>query len=137
MYLSRWNQILRHVPGTKIGKANRLSKWLDWKVRVEKNNKNQIFIKNYWLCSLSEVLIEELEVEILEKKIAKSKNKEIIRVVEKIKKTGVKVLRGEEWQIEGDLVLKKGKVYVLKNEALRVEIIWLHYNVLVIEYRGK
>ncbi len=29
-----------------------------------------------------------------------------------------------EWQIEGDLVLKKRKVYVLKDEELRVEIIW-------------
>jgi len=32
-------------------------------------------------------------------------------------------LRREEWQIEGDLVLKEGKVYVLKDEVLRVEII--------------
>ncbi len=38
-----------------------------------------------------------------------SKDKEIVRVVEQIKKTEVKVLRGEEWQIEGDLALKKEK----------------------------
>ena len=35
----------------------------------------------------------------------------------------VKELWGNEWQIEGDLVLKEGKVYVLENEELRVEII--------------
>jgi len=35
----------------------------------------------------------------------------------------VKVLWGDEWQIEEDLVLKKEKVYVPKNEELRVEII--------------
>ena len=40
-----------------------------------------------------------------------------------MKKAGVKMLRGEEWQIEGNLVLKKEKVYVLKNEVLRIEII--------------
>jgi len=40
-----------------------------------------------------------------------------------MKKAGVKVLRGEEWQIEEDLVLKEEKVYILKDEALRVEII--------------
>jgi len=40
-----------------------------------------------------------------------------------MKKAGVKVLRGEEWQIEEDLVLKEEKVYMLKDEALRVEII--------------
>jgi len=30
-----------------------------------------------------------------------------------MKKAGIKVVRGEEWQLEGDLVLKKRKVYVL------------------------
>ena len=32
--------------GTKMGKADGLSRWLDWKVEVEKNNENQVFIKN-------------------------------------------------------------------------------------------
>jgi len=40
-----------------------------------------------------------------------------------MKKIGVKVIKGDEWQIEGDLVLKEGKVYVLKDEELRAEII--------------
>ena len=35
-----------------------------------------------------------------------------------MKKTGKETLRGEEWQIKGELVLKKQKVYVLKNEEL-------------------
>ena len=30
-------------------------------------------------------------------------------------------MRGKEWQIEGDLVLKEGKVYMLKDKILRVE----------------
>jgi len=30
-----------------------------------------------------------------------------------MKKAGVKVIGENEWQIEGDLVLKEGKVYVL------------------------
>ena len=40
-----------------------------------------------------------------------------------MKKVEVKVLKGEKWQVEGNLVLKKGKIYVSKDEALRVEII--------------
>jgi len=40
-----------------------------------------------------------------------------------MKKAGVKILKEDEWQIGGDLVLKEGKVYIPKNEALRVEII--------------
>jgi len=88
---------LKHVPETKIGKANRLSKRLDWKVEVEKNNDNQVFIKDHWIHNLSDILIEGPEVGILEKiKIARSKNEEVVRVVEEIKKIEVKVLRGNE-----------------------------------------
>ena len=39
--------------------------------------------------------------------------------------------------MEEELVLKEGKIYVLKNKELRVEIIWLHYNVLVAGHRGR
>ena len=46
-------------------------------------------------------------------------------------------MRGKKWQIKGDLVLKKSKVYVSKDEKLRVEIIQLHHNILIAEYRGK
>ena len=52
----------------------------------------------------------------------------VVKVVEEIKKTRAKVLRNDEWQIENKLVLKKGKVYVLKDESLRLEIIWLHHD---------
>ena len=44
-----------------------------------------------------------------------------------MKKTGVKILRDEEWQIKKGLVLKERRVYVSKDEKLRVEIIWLHH----------
>jgi len=40
-----------------------------------------------------------------------------------MKKARVKELRVEEWKIEGDLVLKEGKIYVLKERELRAEII--------------
>jgi len=81
-------------------------------------------IKDYWICNLVEVIIEGLKVGIIEKiKIAKSKDKEIIRIVEKVKKARVKILQGEEWQIDRELVLKERKMYVSKDKALRVEII--------------
>jgi len=82
---------LKHVPGTKIGKTDRLSRRLDWKMDIEKDNKNQTLIKEQWIYSLAEVVIEELEVDIIEKiKIAREKNKEVARVVEEIKKTRIK-----------------------------------------------
>ena len=106
-------------------KADKLSRQLDWKVGIEKDNKNQIFIKDNWIHSLQEVVIEESEVDILEKiKKAKSKDKDVVRIVEKMKKAKVKELQGNKWQIERDLVLKEGKIYIPKDEGLRAEIIW-------------
>ena len=52
-------------------------------------------------------------------------------------KVGVKVLREDEQQIEEQLVLKKEKVYMPKYEKLRVEITWLHYNILAAGYGEK
>jgi len=124
---------LKHVPGVKMGKADSLSRRLDWKVDIKKNNEDQVFIKDHWIYNLSEVVIEGPEANILEKiKKARSKDKEVVRVVEEMKKARVRILQGDEWQIEEDLVLKEGKIYVLKEEELRVEIIQLHHDVLVI-----
>ena len=108
---------------TKIGKADRLSRRVDWKVGIDKNNDNQVFIKNNWICNMYEVVVEGPEVDILEKiKKARSKDKNVVRVVEEMKKVGVKDLIGNKWKIEGELVLKEGKVYVLKDKELRMEM---------------
>ena len=72
-------------------KLDILSKRLDWKVGVEKDNKYQTLIKEQYICNLVEVVIEESKVEILEKiKIARAKDKEVVRVVEEMKKAKVK-----------------------------------------------
>jgi len=67
----------------------------------------------------------------------RSKNEDVVRVVEEMKKVGVKELRGKEWKIEEDLVLKEGKMYVPKDEELRVEIIWLHHDVPAAGHGGR
>ena len=54
-------------------KANSLSRRLDWKVEVENDIKNQKSIKK-----------------------TREKDKEVVRVVEEMKKAGVKNLRGKE-----------------------------------------
>ena len=54
-----------------------------------------------------------------------------------MKKAGVNILWGEEWQMEGDLVLKEGKIYIPRDEELRVEIIWLYYDTTVAGHGGR
>ena len=138
LYLLRFDFTLKHMLGTRMGKVDGLSRRLGWKVGVEKDNENQVVVKEGWLRSIQEVVIEGPEVAILEKiKKARSKDEDIVKIVEEMKKAEVKELQGNEWQVKGELVLKEGKVYVLKEAKLRAEIIWLHHNVLTARHRGK
>ena len=97
LYLSRFDFILKHVPGARMGKADRFSRRSDWKVGIDRNNENQVIIKDHWIHNLQEVVIKGLEVELLEKiKKKRSQNEDIVRVVKEIKKTKIKELRGDE-----------------------------------------
>jgi len=138
LYLSWFDFTLKYMAGSKMGKVDGLSRRADWKVGVDKDNENQVFIKDNWIRSIYEVVVEGSEVDLVEKiKKARSKDEDVIRVVEKMKKTGVKELRGNEWKIKGDLVLKEGKVYILKNEELRAEVIWLYHDVPAAGHGGR
>ena len=138
LYLSRFDFILKHVVGSKMGKADGLSRRADWKVGTDKDNENQVIIKDNWICNMCEVVIEGPEVDIVEKiKKARSKNEDVVRVVEEMKKAGVKELRGNEWKVEEDLVLKERKIYVLKDEELRAEMVQLHHNVPTAGHGGR
>ena len=62
------------------------------------------------------------EIMLVEKiKRVREKNKKVVRVVEEVKKIGVRALKGDKWEIEGDLVLKEEKVCIPKDEELRLE----------------
>ena len=78
------------------------------------------------------MIIERSKVDIIRKiKKGRTKDEEVVRVVEKMKKAGVKILQRDEWQMEEDLVLKEGKVYMLKDKELQTEIIQLHHDIPV------
>ena len=54
-----------------------------------------------------------------------------------MKKTGTKTLQSDEWSLEQDLVLFRGKVYVPKDSKLRMEIIKLHHDTPVAGHPGQ
>ena len=93
LYLSQFDFTLKHVPGRRMGKADGISRRPDWKIGVDKNNENQVIIKDNWMHNLQEVVIEGPKVDIIEKiKKARSRDKDVVRVVEEMKKAGVKKL---------------------------------------------
>ena len=123
--------MLKHVLGSKMEKADSLSRRLDWEIEVVKDNKNKMLVKPKWLIvrrtEKVEVIVEE--VDLLEKvKQSKVKDNEVVKAVEEIKQAGVKMLKDEEWREVDGIMYKERKVYVPKDNILRAEIIRLHHN---------
>ena len=77
-------------------------------------------------------------MDLLEKaKQLRVKDGEVIKTVEKIKQAGVKMLRDEEWREVDGIIYKEGKVYVPKDNVLRMEIIRLYHDTPVEGHGGQ
>jgi len=79
-----------------------------------------MLIKPEWVRG-AETLVEEGN---LRERIKKEQERDerVVKVVEELKKIGIKTLKGKEWKIEDRVVMKKGRVYVPEGE-LRRELI--------------
>jgi len=80
--------MLKNVPGSRIGKANSLSRRLDWKVGVERDNENKTLVKSKWLVVRKtekvEIIVER--VDLLEKvRQSKVKDDKVVKAVEEMK----------------------------------------------------
>jgi len=49
-------------------------------------------------------------------------DEKVVKIVEELKRAGIKTLKNEEWEIEDRLVMKEGRIYMPEGE-LRREII--------------
>ena len=47
LYLSKFDFSLKYIPEIKMEKIDSLSRKLDWKIEVERDNKDQVFIKDH------------------------------------------------------------------------------------------
>jgi len=45
LYLSIFNFTLKHVPESKIGKTDSLSRKLDWEIEMDRDNENKMLVK--------------------------------------------------------------------------------------------
>ena len=140
LYLSRFDFTLKHIPRSKMEKADSLSKRPDWKVGVERDNENETLVKLEWLevrrTETVEIVVEG--VNLLEQvRQSKVRDDEVVKAVEEMKRARVKILRDKEWREVNGVIYKEGKVYVPKNDKLRIEIIRLHHNMPVGGHKGQ
>jgi len=82
-----------------MGKADSLSRRPDWEVGVEKDNEDETLVKPEWLemrkTEVVEIIVDRVDL-LEEVRKSKVKDNEVIKVIEEIKRTGIKILRDEE-----------------------------------------
>jgi len=91
--------MLKHVPGSKMGKADSLSRRPDWEIGVERDNEDKTLIKPEWLevrkTERVEIIVDRVDL-LEEVRRSKVKDDEVVKVVEEMKRAEVKMLRDEE-----------------------------------------
>ena len=134
LYLSRFNFMLKHVPGSKMEKVDSLSRRPDWEVGVEKDNEDKTLVKPEQLevrrTEAVEIIVDGIDL-LEEVRKSKVKNNKVVKAVEEMKRAGVKMLRDEEQREIKGVMYKEENVYIPKDDKLRTEIIRLHHDTLV------
>jgi len=58
--------MLKHVPGSKMGKADSLSRRPDWEIGVEKDNEDETLVKPEWLevrkTEVVEIIVDRVDL---------------------------------------------------------------------------
>ena len=85
LYLSRFDFMLKHILGSKMDKADGLSRKPDWEIGVEKDNKEQVLVKKKWLeikrIRMTEVVIEGVDLLDKVRKYETKNNKVVSQMV--------------------------------------------------------
>ena len=123
--------MLKHILGSKMGKADSLSKRLDWEVGVEKDNEDKTLVKPEQLemrrTEIVEIIIDGVDL-LKEVRKSKVKDNKVVKAVEEMKWVRVKILKDKEQREVNNIMYKEKKVYVPKDDKLQAKIIRLYYN---------
>jgi len=88
LYLSRFDFTLKHVLGSKMGKADSLSRRPDWEIGVKKDNEDETLVKLEWLevrkTEVVEIIVDRVDL-LEEVRKSKVKDDEVVKAVEEMK----------------------------------------------------
>jgi len=88
LYLSRFNFTLKHIPGSKMEKADSLSRRPDWEIGVEKDNEDKTLVKPEWLevrkTEVVEIIVDGVDL-LEEVRKSKVKDDKVVKAVEEMK----------------------------------------------------
>ena len=84
----RFDFTLKHVPGSKIEKADSLSRRPDWEVGIEKDNEDEMLVKPEWIevrrTEAVEIIVDRIDL-LEEVRKSKVKDDEVIKAAEEMK----------------------------------------------------
>jgi len=82
-----------------MGKADSLSRRLDWEIGVEKDNEDETLVKPKWLevrrTEVVEIIVDRVDL-LEEVRKLKVKDNKVVKAVEEIRRVEVKMLRDKE-----------------------------------------
>jgi len=88
LYLSKFDFMLKHIPGSKMGKADSLSRRPDWEIGVERDNEDETLINPEWLevrkTERVEIIVDKVDL-LEEVRKSKVKDDEVVKAVEEMK----------------------------------------------------
>ena len=97
-------------------------------------------MKPEWLVvrktEVVEIIVDGVDL-LKEVRKSKVKDDEVVKAVEEMKQARVKMLRDKEWKEVDSVMYKEEKVYVLKDEKLKAEVIRLHHDTPVGGHGGQ
>ena len=138
---ARWSLFLAEfhfkiVPksGKTMGKPDAMSRQKQHQVSDAEDNVGQVVLKpeHFRLNAARRGHAQVVPDKALLKRIreCETKDAEVVKALEQVKQLGPKLLsRGlEEWNVENDLLLFRGKVYVPHDNTLRKDLVQLHHD---------
>ena len=91
--------MLKYVLGSKMEKADSLSRRLDWELGVEKDNEDKTLVKPEQLevrrMEVVEIIVNRVDL-LEEVRKSKVQDDKVVKAVEEMKRAKVKILKDEE-----------------------------------------
>ena len=142
LFLSRFNFTLRHRPGKSMLRADPLSRRPDHEEGVSSDNSDQTLLRPEFFAIKAMFSSQGATVDdakLLERIKKALSNDEMTKDYKSLLSSGPREFGKslEEWNFEKGLLLHRGKVYVPKDQSLRLDLIKLHHDMPTAGHPGR
>ncbi|PIL30448.1 hypothetical protein GSI_07147 [Ganoderma sinense ZZ0214-1] len=134
LYLSWFEFVILHKPGTSNGRADALSRRPDHQTDDADDNLDRVLLQpdRFRVLAAKRGHMSVVPEKALLRRIREcgEHEQEVADVLSKLDKLGPACLQNDlvDWNTEQGLLLYRGRVYVTKDDALRAEIVCIHHD---------